>query len=129
MDNYTKYNVTSHEYTMHKYIYDLDIVNMPKIISYDKDNKIMVMERINNMNISDFYGEESHHIPKHIFEEIRKIIKILYDNNIEYPDITGYNFIDYNNNIWIIDFEHATFISPFVKKFIDGLNAWNPDFR
>ena len=113
---------------MHKHVYDLHIVNTPRIISYDERNQVMTMERI-GMNVSDFYGEDHHDVPKKIFYEIRKIIKILYDNNIQYPDITGYNFIEYQNKIWIIDFEHATFICPFVNKFIGGLNEWNPDFR
>ena len=126
--SYTKYNVKKHEYIMHKYVYDLHVVNIPKIISYNEKEQIMIMEKINNMNISDFYGEKSHNVPKHIFNEIRNIIKILYDNNIQYPDITGYNFIDCDNKIWIIDFEHATFISPFVVDFINGTNTWNPEF-
>ena len=129
MDHYTKHNVTKHEYTMHKYAYDLHIVNIPKIISYNEQEQIMIMEKINNMNISDYYGEKAYNVPKNIFKEIRNIIKILYDNNIQYPDITGYNFIEYQDSIWIIDFEHATFITPFVVEFIDGLNSWNPDFE
>ena len=127
--SYTKYNVKKHEYNMHKYVYNLHIVNMPKIISYDEKEQIMVMEKINNMNISDYYGEKSHNVPTHIFKEIRHIIKTLYNNDIQYPDITGYNFIDCDNKIWIIDFEHATFISPFVVDFINGTNSWNPEFE
>jgi tRNA A-37 threonylcarbamoyl transferase component Bud32 len=58
----------------------------------------------------------------------------LAENNIEYPDITGYNFIEHDNKIWIIDFEHSSFINktmkdPFVNKFIGGSNKWNPEFK
>ena len=68
------------------------------------------------------------------FDEIRTIIKALADNHIEYPDITGYNFIEYDKKIWIIDFEHSsifkkTMKDPFVNKFIFGSNKWNPDFK
>tara|TARA_Y100000589_G_C26907885_1_gene529001 strand:- start:309 stop:689 length:381 start_codon:yes stop_codon:yes gene_type:complete len=125
--SFTKNNVSLHEYKMHKHIYDLNIVNIPKIISY-KDN-VMIMENIPEDNISNNYGADSNDVPNYIFDEIRKIIKKLYDNNIIYPDITGYNFIEYKNKIWIIDFEHAYFKDDFVNKFMDGLNSWNPKFE
>jgi tRNA A-37 threonylcarbamoyl transferase component Bud32 len=94
----------------------------------------MVMEKIDNMNLSDMYGEEDHMIDEYYFDEIRTIIKTLAENNIEYPDITGYNFIEYDKKIWIIDFEHASIFkknikSSFVNKFIKGSNRWNPDFK
>lgn len=131
---YIKSNVKKHEYEMHKYIYDLHIVNVPKIISYDLHNSILTMEKINNMNLSDMYGEKEFDMDEYYFDEIRTIIKKLALNNIEYPDITGYNFIEYDNKIWIIDFEHSKFITnkmedPFVNKFIAGLNKWNPRFK
>ena len=131
---YIKSNVLEHEYKMHKHVYDLHIVNTPKIISYDKKTKIMIMEKIDNMNLSDMYGENDTDIDEYYFDEIRTIIKTLADNHIEYPDITGYNFIEYDNKIWIIDFEHSSIFkknikSAFVNKFINGTNKWNPDFK
>ena len=49
--------------------------------------------------------------------------------------IIGEDFIeDDNENIWIIDFGHAYVIvpnetkDPFVVKFMNGYNGWNPDF-
>lgn len=132
-DIYLKDNVTLHEYAMHKYIQELEVFNVPKIIAYDIDRKIMIMEKINPLNISDFYGEKSENVPEKIFNEIRNIIKKLVKCNIEYPDITGYNFIEWDNKIWIIDFEHTRTITgklnDFVSKFINGLNEWNPDFK
>lgn len=131
---FTKENVSKHEYQMQKYVYELNIVNVPKIISYDEDNMILKMEKINNYNISDMYGESSENIPDSIFLEIRNIVKILYNNNVIYPDITGYNFIENDNKIWIIDFEHSYIINNdnvdnFVSKFINGFNQWNPQFQ
>ena len=131
---YIKENVSNHEYKMHKHIYDLKIVNTPKIISYYKKTNIMVMEKINNMNLSDMYGEDANMLDEYYFDEIRTIIKTLANNKIEYPDITGYNFIEYDGKIWVIDFEHSTFYDKFmndkfVDKFIGGLNKWNPNFK
>ena len=125
-----KPNVSEEEYEMQKYVYNLNIVNTPKILNYE--NNIMTMQKIPEDNISNNYGEEAEKVPKELFEKIRKIIKLLDDNNIIYPDITGYNFIEYDNKVWIIDFEHAYFKNKdndnFVKMFLDGSNMWNDDF-
>jgi len=129
-----KSNVSFHEYNMHNYIYNLKILNVPKIISYDKDKKELTMEKISGMNLSDFYGENIIDVPCNIIKEVQTIIKTLKFYNIIYPDITGYNFIKSNNKIWIIDFEHSYFCfdsqnyDPFVDKFIQGTKLWNPDF-
>ena len=130
ISTYTKYGVKQHEYDVHKYVYNLKLekVNVPKIISYDKEKEIMVMHKINALNLSDMFGEKSSDIDEYYFDEIRTIIKTLSDNGIEYPDITGYNFIEHNKKIWIIDFEHAHIRDTFVNKFIQGRNKWNPRF-
>jgi tRNA A-37 threonylcarbamoyl transferase component Bud32 len=130
---YIKKEVSLKEYEMHKHVYALGIVNTPKILAYDRDTKVMIMEKVNYMNVSDYYGEKETDISAELFQKIRKIIKTLYDNNIVYPDITGYNFIEYNKLIWIIDFEHSNFKpllkDEFVVKFINGANKWNPRFK
>ena len=135
IETYIKNNVGMHEYVMHKHIYDLNILNVPRIISYDYHNKILTMEKLENMNISDFYGEKIDQVPIDIVNKIRVIIKRLLDNGIEYPDITGYNFIEKFELIWIIDFEHAKFVDckkndnyEFIINFINGLNSWNLEF-
>src|SRR5210317_2487186 len=124
ISTYTKYGVKQHEYDVHKYVYNLKLekVNVPKIISYDKEKEIMVMHKIDAMNLSDMFGEKSSDIDEYYFDEIRTIIKTLSDNGIEYPDITGYNFIEHANKIWIIDFEHAHIRDTFIDKFIQGRN-------
>ena len=131
ISTYTKYGVKQHEYDVHKYVYNLKLekVNVPKIISYDKEKEIMVMHKINALNLSDMFGEKSSDIDEYYFDEIRTIIKTLSDNGIEYPDITGYNFLEHDNKIWIIDFEHAHIRDTFVNKFIQGRNKWNPRFK
>ena len=130
---YIKHHVSLKEYEMHKHVHSLGIVNIPKILAYDRDTKVMLMERVNYMNVADYYGDKATDITPVLFQKIRTIIKTLYDNNIVYPDITGYNFIEFNNRIWIIDFEHSNFKSlltdDFVVKFINGLDKWNPRFK
>jgi tRNA A-37 threonylcarbamoyl transferase component Bud32 len=130
---YIKKDVSLKEYEMHKHVYSLGIVDTPKILAYDRDTKVMIMENVNYMSVSDYYGEKDTDISEELFQKIRKIIKTLYENNIVYPDITGYNFIEYNKRVWIIDFEHSNFkpllTDDFVVKFINGANKWNPRFK
>lgn len=134
---FIKENVSLKEYKIHMYVYNLGLINVPKIYDYNKETKVLKMQKITNLSLSDFFGEESTNISDELFHKIRNIIQILYHNNIEYPDITGYNFIEKNNKIWIIDFGHASFNSSinenisdsFINKFLKGHNGWNPEFR
>ena len=133
---FIKHNVELNEYRMHKLIYNSGIINVPKIYRYDKKNKIMVMQKINNMNMADEYGENPEDVPSHMLTLMQDIIKKLYYFNVEYPDITGYNFIFYDNKMYIIDFEHSKIfttnsmknVDPFIKKFINGACEWNPNY-
>ena len=130
---YTKENVSLCEYKIHKYVYNLHIVNAPKIKSYNKKTKQLKMVRVGTMSVSDYYGETAEHVGDELFARIRNIIQTLYDHDILYIDITGYNFIENDNKLWIIDFEHATYNHPrkgdeFVEKFLEGHNGWNPEF-
>ena len=136
MTYFIKNNVNEHEFKMHNYIYSLGVFNVPKIINYDKKNKTLTMEKINGMNISDMFGENSENVPAAIFSNVNKIIRNLKILNIEYPDITGYNFIIDNNDndkIWIIDFEHSKINNAINNQFIldicNGKKKWNPDFK
>jgi len=128
---FTKKNVELGEYIIHKMVYNAGIINVPKIYSYDKKEKIMVMQKICNMSISDFYGDEAVNVPPEVMTTIQKQIKELYNYGVCYPDITGYNFIEYYGKIFVIDFGHAELNkkSEFVEKFINGLCEWNPDFK
>ena len=112
----------------------------PRIIVYDSDTKQLTMEKIDGSNIADIYGAKSENVSLEIWENIRQLIKKLYSNDIVYPDITGYNFIqDSNNKLWIIDFGHAYLrtntnkqsesYENFVLKFINGVNEYNEDFE
>jgi tRNA A-37 threonylcarbamoyl transferase component Bud32 len=129
---YTKENVTLKEYKIHAYVYDLGIVNIPKIISYDKKTKTMKMVRVGTMNVSDFYGAEAVNVSVELFAKIRAIIQTLYDHNFLFIDNTGYNFIECGNKVWIIDFEHARYNAKrknaYVERFLAGANEWNAEF-
>jgi len=131
---FIKRGVSLKEYEMHKHVSELGIVNTPQIIAYNREINTMVMERIDNMCVSDYYGDREKDISDELFSKIREIIKTLWDNNIVYPDITGYNFIEYDNKIWIIDFEHSNFkpllTDAFVERFVNDAkyNKWNPIF-
>jgi len=130
---YTKENVSLCEYKMHKYVYNLNIVNVPKIKNYNRKTKQLKMVRVGTMSLSDYYGENAEHIGDELFARIRNIIQTLYDHDILYIDITGYNFIENDNKLWIIDFEHATYNHPrksdeFIEKLLEGHHGWNPEF-
>ena len=69
---------------------------------------------------------------------IINILIYLYENNIVYPDITGYNFIveEITEKLWLVDYEHSFFLlfssynehNQFVEEFIQGKPSWNPYF-
>ena len=107
-------------------------------LTYDKvkDEYIgnITMEHLDTMCLADMYSDDPEKIPNIIWDKIRQIVKILYEEGIEYIDITGYNFIEKDNNIYIIDFGDARYtkksvkINWFLEKFLNGYNGWNPDF-
>lgn len=131
---FIKENVSRHEHLMHKYIQSLDILNVPKVISYNKQKKRMVMAKIHGDNISDMYGENIKDVPDNIYNTIKDIIHTLAEYNICYPDFTGYNFIiDKNDKFWIIDFEHSYFEDSIdenetIQEILYGEKKWNGEF-
>lgn len=132
---FTKKNVCLREYKIHKYVYGLSELygfHVPRPYSYNHKTKEFKMHRLPNMNISDLYGDSCENVPEYVFEEIRKIIILLSKHDVYYPDITGYNFVEYNGHIWILDFGHASIkkkiTDPFVLNFMEGLCEWNPEF-
>ena len=147
MTTFKKNNVEYNEYFIHDLVYSLfkklsqnketNIkIYIPKIINYDEENKILTMQKIHGDNVSNIYGEEIEDTPNNIINKIQKTLSILNNNNIEYIDITGYNFmLDKNEKLWIIDFGHAKCRDPltkpdkFLSKFINGYKSWNPEFK
>lgn len=146
-DVFVKHNVTFAEYFIHDWIYYLlkDLSNtketninirVPKILQYDKENKILTMQRIHGDNLSNIYGEDIEEVPIKLVKIIRQIISVLNYYLVEYVDITGYNFmLDKNNHLWIIDFGHAKCrekddkVDSFLMNFVNGKLSWNPEFK
>ena len=133
---YIKYQVSDKEHFIQQYVYQLNIVNVPKIIYYDEESKIMIMKKVEGMNLSDQYGDDATDIPNEIFEQVVKIVRNLVLHNIEYPDLTGYNFVEDNDGkVWIIDFGHShlttsTLINNIhIQNICNGDKTWNPDFK
>lgn len=137
---FIKQNVEEKEEALHSLTYNAlhKYIHIPKIYSYDKKTKILIMAKIQGMNLADMYGEKFEDIPTKIQQQVREIIRHLYYYNIEYPDITGYNFIEESQtgNIWIVDFGHANYTmkrneyDKFILDFIEGkIHTWNPEFE
>jgi len=105
---YTKENVSAKEYRIYKYLHNMELKFIPKLYSYDKEKKILKTQRINNMCVSDLYGEKFEDVPENVIQKIRDIVLYLNHIGVIYPDITGYNFIeDKQSRVWIVDFEHC----------------------
>ena len=139
-DIFTKSNVEKNEFVLARLADKGLHIRTPSILSYDEETKVMKMSKMPFSNVADYYGDNDDETPISIYDKIREIIKKLYDSGICYPDITGYNFLqeeerNENVNIWVIDFGHAYAKSPdqlddpFVMKFLNGYNGWNPNFK
>lgn len=60
-------------------------------------------------------------------------MRLYLECDIEYIDVTPYNFIKKDDKLWIIDFGDARFVETnwFIKEVMNNkkLVRWNPDFR
>lgn len=111
----------------------------PKILGFTKTDTVyqIQMEKITSDCLANNYGENPSDIPDYFWNQMRAIINILYwREQIEYIDITPYNFIEHNDKIYLIDFGHARKKSSskstnwFLKKFLfENVNEYNPDFK
>jgi tRNA A-37 threonylcarbamoyl transferase component Bud32 len=105
----------------------------PKIIETDYKTYIK-MEQIPEMCIADKYGENIDNMPKNIVSQIYKILYTLYhDCDIQYVDVTPYNFIEYKDKIWVIDFGDAIPVRKnwYLQDVFDNecILEWNPDYK
>ena len=109
----------------------------PKIIDvkYESDKATIIMENLNEICLADKYGEDSSDIPEYIWNKIRNILLTLFNQeSIQYIDVTPYNFIEKDSEVYIVDFGHANYIyenqstDEFLERFFDGENEWNEEF-
>lgn len=105
----------------------------------DTDNETYIsMEDLEMMNIADVYGDRIEDIPDHINRDIWDILWALYACcNVEYIDVTPYNFIEKNGKVWVVDFGHARIskrghINPWLLNVLNDakmrLSGWNAEF-
>jgi tRNA A-37 threonylcarbamoyl transferase component Bud32 len=133
--NFVKANVEWNEFYIHQIVYDSAKVDTPKIHEYNSDTKTMTMRKIPQMSIADMYGDDKKDLPPKLWTSIREIIVKLNEIGINYPDITPYNFIEWGDKVWVIDFGDASIQAKknkpdkFMIKFINGQNSWNEKFR
>jgi tRNA A-37 threonylcarbamoyl transferase component Bud32 len=106
----------------------------PPIFNVTTDE--IYMEDLEASCLADIYGDNPVDIPEWIWESIRTMLGSLYRyEDIEYIDITPYNFVEKDDKIYLIDFGHARYKSKtrpmnwFLSEFLDGENSWNPDFK
>jgi RIO-like serine/threonine protein kinase len=108
---------------------------VPPVCSWD--GEVLSTVRIGQMCLADMYGAADEKLPAKLWNEVRAIVKTLFDGGLYYYDITGYNFIeDTGGKVWIVDFEHAKAAdSPDAKnhnyllRFLTGKNGWNKYFE
>lgn len=105
----------------------------PRVIRCNQNS--IVMENLNEPCIADKYGKDIDDIPEWIKKEIVNILFLLYSANIEYIDVTPYNFIEKDDRVWIIDFGHARVPDGEINWYLDDvfnkgyLEKWNEDFE
>jgi tRNA A-37 threonylcarbamoyl transferase component Bud32 len=138
---FVKENVKIHEYNMHVLVYHLHLadVPVPEPICYDRATRQSVMRNIHGMNVSDMFGASTDEVPIDLRLEAQRMIRTLSAHDIQYIDITGYNFvIDPNDEdrLWLIDFEHtyeSSVVPECIEEFCAVTNidpmAWNREFE
>jgi tRNA A-37 threonylcarbamoyl transferase component Bud32 len=107
----------------------------PNVIRCTK--KTIVSEHLDEMCLADKYGKDMDDLPDWVRREIVEILWKLYKEcDIEYIDITPFNFIEKEGTVWVIDFGHArsvtpdTKLEPYLLELFDTweLKCWNKDF-
>lgn len=109
----------------------------PSILETDNETFI-ISEDLGAMNIADMYGELIEDIPQTMRRDIWNILWVLYSCcDIEYVDVTPYNFIEKDGRVWVVDFGHARRldgdnIDPWLLSVLNDersvLSEWNATF-
>jgi len=107
----------------------------PRVLSTDGATFIE-MDNLGAKNtVPNIYGEDFCKVPEDAREAIYDILRELWlRERIEYVDVTGYNFVQTDERMRIIDFGHAAvrdeLSNYFMRETFDegGLVSWNADF-
>ena len=97
----------------------------PKVLSYDKENKVIIMEKMDN-NLFDILRKTNGKLKKKIQEDIVSIIKNLDKVKIFHNDPSPLNFMFKNDKLYIIDFGFAKPIDSKLSKTLS--NQPNMDY-
>ena len=138
MELFTKQNVKPLEIELQRLVAEKYQFS-PQILSVEGET--VIMEKINGSSLFELYGDNPQHVPGWIWDEIHRILAILYEREgIEYIDITSFNFmvnLD-SKRVYVIDFGHAFYTIAgkderpsnwFLKEALNGAKEFNPDFK
>ena len=109
----------------------------PDVLETD-NTTFVTMENMGPMNLAEMYGDTMEDIPESIKRDIWNILWALYSCcDIEYTDVTPYNFVEKDGRVWILDFGHARKINggeiddwllSVLNDESTTLSEWNADF-
>jgi serine/threonine protein kinase len=136
---HVKRNVNPREVAMHDAAHAHGI-RVPLVLSYREEIRVLLMEKIlDGSTVADWYGEADESTPPEVYAQVRAVVRQMEGAGISYPDITGYNFImqcddpeeNDDKRIVLVDLEHSEFGPPgeFMRRFLDGHDGWNPEYR
>jgi tRNA A-37 threonylcarbamoyl transferase component Bud32 len=101
------------------------------------DRNYIEMDKLDYMTVADMYGEDIENVPIHLRYAIVELLWTLYQQaDIQYVNVTPYNFIEHNERVWCIDFGHAIDhhhgmkLDSYLKNVFSTwkLTEWNPLF-
>ena len=108
LKTHIKQGVSPKEYYIHGQLYELSKVynclNVPRILSYNQDTETMTTVCVGTSNVSDFYGEESHKVPRRIFKAVRENSRYVWvedSNNIIGRKPAHYEFISRRGKLYL----------------------------
>lgn len=135
-DVFTKAYVSKKEYEIHKYVFESGKILTPRIIHYDEDTKVLVLEKLNGMSVSDKYGDVYEKVPKRVQNKVRNNIKALKKMGVIYVDNTGYNAYETPRGVYQLDYGHAKWKGEeteedmeYLDNYLNGVGGWNPEYK
>ncbi|BFI73712.1 O-sialoglycoprotein endopeptidase [Nanoarchaeota archaeon] len=101
-----------------------NLINIPKLLYYNEDNGIIIMEYIEGYKLSEYLEKLNY---EEILYNIGKYIGIMHKNKIVHGDLTTGNII-YNGNIYFIDFG-LSFFSNRIEDYAVDLHLFKETFE